>query len=63
MSIWETFDEILPPGMKAILMLGKIYTPVWMLMGAEFFFKSLEVNESLVEAIFEKVGLKTLPDR
>jgi len=56
MSIWQTFDEILPPGMKAILMLGKIYTPVWMLMGAEAFFKSLEVNESLVEALFEKVG-------
>ena len=38
LSIWKTFDEILPSGMKAILMLGKIYTPVWMLMGAESFF-------------------------
>ena len=56
MSTWETFDEILPPGMKAVLMLGKIYTPVWMLMGAEAFFKSLEVDESLVEAMFAKVG-------
>ena len=56
MSTWETFDEILPPGMKAVLMLGKIYTPVWMLMGAEAFFKSLEVDESLVEALFAKVG-------
>jgi len=56
MSAWETFDEILPQGMKAILMLGKIYTPVWMLMGAESFFNALEVNEPLVEAMFEKVG-------
>jgi len=56
MSTWETFDAILPKGMKAVLMLGKIYTPVWMLMGAESFFNALEVNEPLVAAIFEKVG-------
>lgn len=31
---WKTFDTILPAGMKAIALLGKIYTPVWMLMGA-----------------------------
>ena len=56
MSQWETFDKILPKGMKAILALGKIYTPVWMLMGLETFFEALEFNEPLVEALFEKVG-------
>ena len=31
-TIWDTYDNILPTGMKAIAMLGKIYTPAWMLM-------------------------------
>jgi uroporphyrinogen decarboxylase len=56
MSQWETFDKILPKGMKAVLALGKIYTPVWMLMGLATFFDALKFNESLVEALFEKVG-------
>jgi uroporphyrinogen decarboxylase len=56
LSKWDAFDKILPPGMKAILLLGKIYTPVWMFMGAETFFNALETNEALVEAIFEKIG-------
>lgn len=56
LSTWDVFDKILPPGMKALLILGKIYTPVWMLMGAETFFKALETNEELIAALFEKVG-------
>jgi methanogenic corrinoid protein MtbC1 len=56
LSKWDTLDRILPPGMKAILLLGKIYTPVWMFMGAETFFNALETNEALVAAIFEKIG-------
>lgn len=56
LSKWDALDKMLPPGMKAILLLGKIYTPVWMYMGAEVFFQALESNEELVAAIFEKVG-------
>jgi len=56
LSIWQIFDQILPPGMKAILELGKIYTPVWMLMGADTFFKALETDEHLVAALFRKIG-------
>ena len=56
LSQWGVFDKILPPGMKAILLLGKIYTPVWMYMGAETFFNALETNEKLVAALFEKIG-------
>ena len=56
MSIWATFDEILPEGMKAVLALGKIYTPAWMLMGAESFFSALEFNQTFVAAMFEKIG-------
>ena len=55
-SIWETYDNILPSGMKAMPLLGKIYTPVWMLMGAEVFFNALETDEELAAAVFEKVG-------
>jgi corrinoid protein of di/trimethylamine methyltransferase len=56
LSQWDTFDKILPPGMKAVLLLGKIYTTVWMFMGAETFFNALDKDEELVAAMFEKVG-------
>jgi uroporphyrinogen decarboxylase len=56
LSKWDVFDTILPKGMKAILVLGKIYTQIWMSMGAETFFTALETNEELVAAMFEKVG-------
>jgi len=53
---WDAFDKILPKGMKAILLLGKIYTTTWMYMGAETFFNALEQDEELVAAIFNKIG-------
>jgi len=56
LSQWDGFDKILPSGMKAILLLGKIYTTVWMFMGAETFFAALDNDEELVSALFEKVG-------
>ncbi|MEI7670507.1 MAG: cobalamin-dependent protein [Deltaproteobacteria bacterium] len=56
LSKWDTFDKILPKGMKAILLLGKIYTPAWMYMGAETFFSALEQDEELVAAIINRIG-------
>ena len=56
LSKWDVFDKILPKGMKAILLLGKIYTPAWMYMGAETFFNALETDEELVGAIINKIG-------
>jgi len=56
LSKWGVFDRILPKGMKAILLLGKIYTPAWMYMGAETFFNALEQDEELVGAIINKIG-------
>ncbi|UCF57004.1 MAG: cobalamin-dependent protein [Deltaproteobacteria bacterium] len=56
LSQWDFFDKNLPKGMKAILLLGKIYTYVWMSMGAEIFFNAIEYNEELVAAMFDKVG-------
>jgi methanogenic corrinoid protein MtbC1 len=55
-SKWDAFDKMLPQGMKAILLLGKIYTPAWMYMGAETFFNALEQDEELVAAIINRIG-------
>jgi methanogenic corrinoid protein MtbC1 len=56
LSKWDVFDRILPGGMKAILLLGKIYTTAWMYMGAETFFNALEQDEELAAAIINRVG-------
>ena len=56
LSKWDAFDRILPKGMKAILLLGKIYTTAWMYMGAETFFNALETDEKLVAEIINKIG-------
>jgi uroporphyrinogen decarboxylase len=56
LSQWDFFDKNLPKGMKAILLLGKIYTPAWMFMGAEAFFDALESRGDLVGAILERIG-------
>lgn len=56
LSKWDELDKTLPSGMKAVLLLGKIYTCVWMFMGAETFFNALESDQELVGALFEKVG-------
>jgi len=56
LSQWDFFDKGLPKGMKAVLLLGKIYTTAWMFMGADVFFNALETEEELISAIFEKIG-------
>jgi uroporphyrinogen decarboxylase len=55
-SNWDALDKTLPAGMKGVLLLGKIYTTVWMFMGAETFFNALENDPELVGAMFDKVG-------
>jgi uroporphyrinogen decarboxylase len=56
LSKWDAFDRIIPKGMKAILLLGKIYTTAWMYMGAETFFNALEEDEELAGQIINKIG-------
>jgi uroporphyrinogen decarboxylase len=56
LSKWGAFDRMLPKGMKAILLFGKVYTTAWMYMGAETFFNALEGDEELAGAIINKVG-------
>jgi uroporphyrinogen decarboxylase len=55
LSKWGVFDKILPAGMKAVFLFGRILTPVWMYMGTETFYYALQDNEELVAALFEKV--------
>ena len=55
LSKWGVFDKILPAGMKAVFLFGRILTPVWMYMGTETFYYALQNNEELVAALFEKV--------
>ncbi|MDR0620898.1 MAG: hypothetical protein LBJ61_03360 [Deltaproteobacteria bacterium] len=47
---------LLPEGMKAIGVSGKIFTLTWMLMGFNDFAMSLVRNSQLLAAIFEKVA-------
>lgn len=56
-SVFEEVKRYLPEGMKVVFVLGKIYTTVWMLMGAEVFFFSLIENELLIERMFDQVGI------
>jgi uroporphyrinogen decarboxylase len=53
---WEECDRLLPKGMKSVAVLGRIFTSVWLYMGAAVFFNALERNEELVAAIFDKIG-------
>lgn len=46
----------LPPGMGVIVIVGKIFTPAWMLMGFEGFAEACHFNPELVAAIMERIG-------
>ncbi|MDR1111195.1 MAG: hypothetical protein LBP92_11010 [Deltaproteobacteria bacterium] len=48
--------SLIPPGMKAIGVSGKIFTMTWMLMGFNNFAMALVKGSPLLEAIFEKVA-------
>jgi uroporphyrinogen decarboxylase len=48
--------ELLPEGMKAIVISGKIFTLTWMLMGFNNFATKLIMDEQLVADVFHKVA-------
>ncbi len=49
-------QKLLPKGMRLCIIMGKIYTPAWMLMGAENFYLSIRKKALLVEKLLEKIG-------
>jgi uroporphyrinogen decarboxylase len=54
-SIIQDLKPHLPPGMKAVVYMGYIYTSTWWLMGFETFCFALRENMALVEAVQEKI--------
>jgi len=56
LSPLEKVGPLLPPGMKAIGVSGKIFTLTWLLMGFNDFAMGLIRNPKLVSAVFEKVA-------
>jgi uroporphyrinogen decarboxylase len=55
----EKFKEIhraLPSGMKMCIYTGKIYTPAWMLMGAENFYIAIKQKSRLVDKLLARIG-------
>jgi uroporphyrinogen decarboxylase len=53
---FEQVGALLPPGMKVVAVLGKIFTNVWWLMGLEGMSLALADDPGLVDALFEKVA-------
>ena len=49
-------QKSLPKGMKLCIIMGKIYTPAWMLMGAECFYLSIRKKSPLVEKLLQRIG-------
>lgn len=52
----DAVKDLLPDGMKAIAMSGKIFTLTWMLMGFNHFALSLMLDERLVADVFQQVA-------
>ncbi len=55
-SAFEKISSLLPPRVKVIAILGKIFTCVWWLMGLEGMSLSLADEPDLVPWMFEKIG-------
>jgi uroporphyrinogen decarboxylase len=53
---YEKAAKLLPTGMKLCLIVGKIYTPAWMLMGAENFYIAIRKRSPLVEKLIQRIG-------
>jgi corrinoid protein of di/trimethylamine methyltransferase len=57
---FENYSQLIPPGMKMMGALGKIFNSVWWLMGFQHFAECLIENPTLIEKMFEKVALTQL---
>ncbi|MDI7274861.1 MAG: uroporphyrinogen decarboxylase family protein [Anaerolineae bacterium] len=54
-SAFAEADRLLPPEVKAFAIVGKIFNPVWWLMGLEGFSVALYEQPALVEQLFARV--------
>jgi len=55
-SQFENVTRYLPPKMKVVAELGKVFTGVWWLMGMERFCEALLMEPDLVARMFDRVG-------
>lgn len=55
-SAFALADQLMSRNMKVICHIGKVFNPVWWLMGFENFCMALVDNPGLIEQMFEKVG-------
>ena len=55
-SAFERIGELLPPKMKVVAVLGKVFSCVWWLMGLEGLSEALADDPGLVARLFEKTG-------
>lgn len=54
-SAYEEADRLLPPTMKVLAQVGKVFNAVWWLMGFETFSIALKEDPALVRRVFERV--------
>ena len=55
-SVLTEVKKYLPAGMKVLVTVDGILTPVWLLMGGEFFYRSLLQNPDFTSKMFSRVG-------
>lgn len=55
-SVLTDVKKYLPDGMKALVTVDGVYTPVWLLMGGESFYRALIQNPVFITRMFERVG-------
>ncbi len=55
-SKFDRLSKVLPPGMKIMGALGKIFNSVWWFMGFQTFAESVVENPGLVQRMFDKVA-------
>lgn len=55
-SRFERIGALLPPKMKVVAVLGKVFTSVWWLMGLEGLSMALLDDPDLIARLFQKVG-------
>jgi uroporphyrinogen decarboxylase len=55
-SVLTEAKKYMPPEMKCLVTCDGVYTPIWLLMGGEFFYRSLVKNPAFIAKMFERVG-------
>jgi uroporphyrinogen decarboxylase len=55
-SPFQAVGDYLPRGMKVIAVGGKIFSPIWELMGFEAFCQALMEDEDLIARMYDRVG-------